>query len=363
LQAENRTRGIVWMMATMACFVALDAMMKLGLEHYSVAEVAWGRFFFATIFAVLWCGRDLPQLSQSKAPAQQSVRSILLMVTTVLFSVGLLFLPLPTASTIMFMSPIFTTMLSVLLLGEHVGPRRWAGVALGFVGAIIVVQPWQAGTDTFNIGTLFMLAAALTNSGYQIATRKVRGDDARTSLLFTAAFGAVITSAVVPFYWTSPDIKGWAMLAGSGLAGTRAFLHYRSLPQCTCIGGGALLLYITHLGHSAGLSDLVRFSRPQRLGGGSTHYQFRSLHLLARTPAQHRTRKSGLGSRDLPNMRTKLVQMLFFSSRHRHLVCHAVGFIIGDLQKALQRCHFRTFGQIAKFQHHIGDISRQFPFL
>jgi drug/metabolite transporter (DMT)-like permease len=219
LQAENRTRGIVWMMATMACFVALDAMMKLGLEHYSVVEVAWGRFFFATIFAVLWCGRDLPQLSQSKAPAQQSVRSILLMVTTVLFSVGLLFLPLPTASTIMFMSPIFTTMLSVLLLGEHVGPRRWAGVALGFVGAIIVVQPWQAGTDTFNIGTLFMLAAALTNSGYQIATRKVRGDDARTSLLFTAAFGAVITSAVVPFYWTSPDIKGWALLAGSGLAG------------------------------------------------------------------------------------------------------------------------------------------------
>jgi drug/metabolite transporter (DMT)-like permease len=207
------------MLATMACFVALDAMMKLGLAHHSVIQVTWGRFFFATIFALIWCGRDVQRLAKSNAPTQQSIRSVLLMVTTVLFSIGLLYLPLPTASTIMFMSPIFTTMLSVMLLGEHVGPRRWAGVALGFLGAIIVVQPWQAGTDTFNIGTLFMLAAALTNSGYQIATRKVRGDDPRTSLLFTAAFGAVITSAVVPFYWSHPDLKGWALLAGSGFFG------------------------------------------------------------------------------------------------------------------------------------------------
>jgi drug/metabolite transporter (DMT)-like permease len=87
-----------------------------------------------------------------------------------------------------------------------------------------VVQPWQAGTDTFNIGTLFMLAAALTNSGYQIATRKVRGDDPRTSLLFTAAFGAVLTSAIVPWFWTMPDMKGWMLLAGSGFFG--ALGHY-----------------------------------------------------------------------------------------------------------------------------------------
>jgi drug/metabolite transporter (DMT)-like permease len=221
---ENRTRGILWMLATMACFIALDTMMKLGLAHYSLLQVIWGRFFFATVFALLWCGRNLPQLAKSTAPAQQTLRSVFLTVTTALFSAGLVFLPLATATTIMFLSPIFTTMLSVVVLGEHVGPRRWAGVALGFAGAVIVMQPWTAASGSFNIGMLFMLAAALTNSGYQIVTRKVRGDDAKTSLLFTAAFGAVLTSAVLPFYWMTPDMKGWALLAGSGFAG--ALGHY-----------------------------------------------------------------------------------------------------------------------------------------
>jgi drug/metabolite transporter (DMT)-like permease len=231
---ENRTRGILWMLATMICFIALDALMKLGLAHFSLLQVTWGRFFFATVFAVLWCGRDLPQRAISKVPKQQTLRSVFLTTTTVLFSCGIIFLPLPTATTIMFLSPILTTMLSVLVLGEHVGPRRWAGVALGFAGAIIVVQPWMVFSGTFNLGLLFMLAAALTNSAYQIVTRKVRGDDAKTSLLFTAAFGAVVTSAALPFYWITPDAKGWALLAGSGLAGALGhfcIIHaYRNAP-------------------------------------------------------------------------------------------------------------------------------------
>ncbi len=46
---ENRLAGILWMLATMFCFISLDAMMKHLLETYSLAEVTWGRFFFATI--------------------------------------------------------------------------------------------------------------------------------------------------------------------------------------------------------------------------------------------------------------------------------------------------------------------------
>ncbi len=219
MQQENRARGILWMLATMACFIALDAIIKLGLERYSLVEVTWGRFFFATVFAALWCGKNLPQLLVSRVPGQQTIRSVFLMATTGLFNSGLTLVPLATATTIMFLSPIMTTVLSVFVLKEHVGIRRWLGVACGFAGATIVVQPWAAFSGSFNAGVLFLVAAALTNACYQISTRKVRGDDSRTSLLFTAAFGAVICSLLLPWHWQWPDAYGWALLAGSGFAG------------------------------------------------------------------------------------------------------------------------------------------------
>jgi drug/metabolite transporter (DMT)-like permease len=229
---ENRTRGILWMLATMACFISLDAIMKLGLAHHSLVQVTWGRFFFATLFAAIWCGRDLPSLARSKVPVQQTVRSVFLMVTTTLFNTGIKFVPLATATTIMFLSPIITTVLSVFILKEQVGIRRWSGVAMGFAGATIVVQPWTALSGTFNIGVLFLLAAAVTNASYQIATRSVRADNPKTSLLFTAAFGAAISSLILPWFWQWPDEKGWALLVASGAAGAlghfciiKAFSH------------------------------------------------------------------------------------------------------------------------------------------
>ena len=250
---ENRSRGILWMLATMACFILLDTIVKLALEHYSLVQVTWGRFFLATIFAAIWCGRALPSLVHSKVPMQQTVRSVFLTVTTGLFNAGLMFVPLATATTIMFLTPILTTVLSVFILKEQVGIRRMAGVALGFAGAIVVVQPWTAFSGTFNIGVLLLLAAAVSNASYQIATRAVRADDPRTSLLLTAAFGAVVSSFILPWFWQWPDIYGWTLLIASGAAGAlghfciiKAFSHapasviapfsYSSLIWATLLG-------------------------------------------------------------------------------------------------------------------------------
>ena len=216
---ENRSLGILLMLATMMCFVSLDAIMKYSLQTYSLVQVTWARFFFATVFAVLMCGKRLPRLAISHVPKLQLSRSILLMITTCLFNAGLMFLPLATATTIMFLSPILITILSIFFLGEHVGIRRWLGIAVGFVGAVIVVQPWHLGTAAFNSGVVFFLAAALTNANYQIITRKVRGDDPMTSLLYTAAGGAVFASLLLPFHWQWPDKMGWMLLVGSGFAG------------------------------------------------------------------------------------------------------------------------------------------------
>lgn len=231
---ENRTGGILWMLATMFCFISLDAMMKHLLENYSLVQVTWARFFFATIIGILACGRDLPKLAVSRHPKQQLLRSVFLMSTTGLFNAGIRTTPLATATTIMFLNPILVTILAIPLLGERVGLRRWLGVVLGFMGAVIVVQPWQQGFGTFNHGVLFLLAAAVLNANYQILTRKVRGDDPLTSLLYTAAAGAVVTSMLVPWFWQWPTAVDWLLLVGTGVAGGFGHLFliraFRSAP-------------------------------------------------------------------------------------------------------------------------------------
>lgn len=230
--AENRVAGIAYMLATMVCFISLDAIMKYALEHYSLVQVTWARFFFASLFAAALCGRRLPELARSTVPGVQLTRTVLLMTTTGLFNAGVSKLPRATATTIMFLTPIIVTMLSIAVLGEKVGLRRWMGIAIGFAGAVIVVQPWRSLDSGFAAGVLFLLAAAFTNASYQIATRQVRFDDPLTSLLFTAAGGAIVSSLLLPAHWQTPDMFGWALMVGSGFAGAlghffiiRAFRH------------------------------------------------------------------------------------------------------------------------------------------
>ena len=216
---ENRSIGILWMLATMFCFITLDAIMKHLLESYSLVQVTWGRFFFATIIAALACGRRIGTLAISRAPKLQLLRSVVLMTTTGMFNAGIRTTPLATGTTIMFLSPILLTLLSIPLLGEKVGLRRWMGIVFGFIGAVVVVQPWTGGFGGLGVGVLFLLAAALLNANYQIITRKVRHDDPMTSLLYTAAAGAVVTTAIVPWFWTWPAAVDWLLFVCSGIAG------------------------------------------------------------------------------------------------------------------------------------------------
>lgn len=216
---ENRTTGILWMLATMFCFITLDAIMKHLMETYSLVQVTWGRFFFATIIAALACGPRIRQLAVTHHPKFQLSRSVLLMSTTAMFNAGIRTTPLATGTTIMFLSPILVTLLSIPLLGEKVGLRRWMGIILGFIGAMIVVRPWAEDLGGLGYGVLFLLVAALLNANYQIITRKVREDDPLTSLLYTAAAGAVVISLIVPWFWTWPSLSGWLLLIASGVAG------------------------------------------------------------------------------------------------------------------------------------------------
>ncbi len=219
-QHDDHVAGILWMLATVFCFISLDTLMKDLLQTYSLVQVTWARFFFATIIAALAAGSNLPQIVRSKAPALQLSRSLLLALTTGVFNAGVRLVPLATATTIMFLSPILITVLSVPLLKEHVGPRRWIGVLIGFAGALIVVRPWEGHVGLFLSGASLLLGAALLNANYQIFTRKVRlYDEPLTSLFYTAVVGAVATTPFLPWHWQWPTAMDWLLMVAAGLLG------------------------------------------------------------------------------------------------------------------------------------------------
>lgn len=219
-QRENSAAGIAWMLAAVFCFATLDMTVKHLLLTYSLVQVTWARFFFAMIIAAIAAGPHMLTQVKSRAPRLQFLRSLLLALTTGIFNGGVRLVPLATATTIMFLSPVLVTVLSMPLLKERVGPRRWIGVGIGFLGALIVVQPWRGASETFFFGALLLLVAALLNANYQIVTRKIRlYDEPMTSFLYTAVVGALLTSPIVLWYWQWPTGMDWLLLIATGFLG------------------------------------------------------------------------------------------------------------------------------------------------
>ena len=222
MHQPDHLRGIAWMCVTALMWAITDAVAKELGQSYSNVQVLWGRFFFNALIVIVILAPRLGSTLHTAAPGLQLLRTTLLLTTFGLIFLSLRSLPLVTATAVFFMAPLFVSTLAIPFLGERVGVHRLAGVTLGFVGALIVIRP---GTGMMQPAALLPLAAALSSALYQLTTRRVSFvDGAMTSLLYATLGGAVVTTALLPFNWTTPDTLGWSGLIGMGLTGGLAQL-------------------------------------------------------------------------------------------------------------------------------------------
>ena len=173
--------------------------------------------------AVIFWPRRGRALLQTGRPGLQWIRSLLLILCTLAFFTAIRYMPLADAVAISFISPLLVTALSVPLLGEVVGRRRWTAVAVGFVGAMIIVRP---GLGVMHWAVWLLLLMALGYALYQITTRMLSStDDPITTLFYSGLVGTAAMTLVVPFFWRTPAMpEHWLMLASLGLMG--AVGHY-----------------------------------------------------------------------------------------------------------------------------------------
>lgn len=212
--------GILLVLGATACFCGIDTSGKwLILAGLPALQVAFVRYFGHFLISVaVYLPTEGPRAFRSRRPLWQFLRSIFLMLSTVLNFLALRDLPLTTATTIMFAGPIAVTLLSAPILGEKVGPRRLAAVAVGFLGVLVVIQPWGA---SFRPAMLLTLAAMCFTAFYMLTTRFLAGQE--TNAVSQIWSSGIAAAALLPFVisgWTWPETgAGWLVMAGIGAFG------------------------------------------------------------------------------------------------------------------------------------------------
>jgi len=201
----------------------MDGMAKHLSTEIHFIQVVWGRYFFMAILSLLityfFFNHNLRW--PKNLPIQLS-RSLFLFLSTVFFFFSISKISLAEALTLSFVSPIIVTILSIFLLNEKVGVRRWIAVFLGFAGVIIVIRP---GFNEINIATVAALGTGICYAFYIVSTRKLSSiDSPLLTLIFTALSGVILISLVVPFFWTWMNFSQWLILISLASIGTVAHL-------------------------------------------------------------------------------------------------------------------------------------------
>ena len=201
----------------MAMFVSLDTVAKYMSQSYPVPQVLWARYFFHVALLAAILGPRIPSVVRTNRLGLQLVRSVLLLGATGCFFSAISLMPLASASAIMFVAPILVTALSMPLLGERVGPHRWASVVVGFLGALVIIRP---GTEAMDPAALLALGGATCYALYQITTRQLTGvDPPMTTLAYSASVGALLSTAFVPVVWVTPAWLDWIGFVALGVFG------------------------------------------------------------------------------------------------------------------------------------------------
>jgi drug/metabolite transporter (DMT)-like permease len=224
-------RVILLMVVSVAFFAVMDALVKELGTRYPTMQVMFFRslFAFVPIMLLILHGGSLQALRMNNITGHL-LRSLVGVGAMFCFFYSYSRMPLADVVAISFAAPVFVVALSVPLLGETVGPRRWAAVLVGFAGVMIMLQPGPGLLKSIALvpllGTLFFALA-------MVVLRKLGRTETSAAVAFTFTLSCTLVSGfALPFVWVPPDLADLGLLIAVGLLGgvgqilmTTAFKH------------------------------------------------------------------------------------------------------------------------------------------
>ena len=210
--------GIGVMVLAVFLLSSLDATVKWLTGSYTVVQIIFFRNLFALLPVWMLIHREggVGAL-RTRQPWLHLYRIALILIISYSFFWAISHMELADATAIFFTVPLFITVLSIPLLGEQVGRRRWGAVAVGFLGALVILRP---GGGVFDWPALAVLVTSIGYALLMISNRAQRGRETVSALTFYATIGALVVSGLLlPLVWTTPSLSDLLLLALVGLLG------------------------------------------------------------------------------------------------------------------------------------------------
>jgi len=222
---DNPRLGIALMIATTVVFAIQDGISRYLAESYNVITVVTIRYMFFMCFVLAYSSRQkggIRQVASSDQLPLQIGRGLLLVAQICVAILSFSTVGLVNFHAVFASCPLMVMALSVPILGEAVGWRRWVAVCIGFCGVLLILRP---GTAMFSSAGILPVLAALMMAVYGILTRyAARRDAAETSFFWTAMAGGIAMLCVGPFFWLPPVGSDWGWMGLLCLTGTGG--HY-----------------------------------------------------------------------------------------------------------------------------------------
>ena len=220
--------GTLWMVGFSVLAPAHDVSAKLAALTLPVAMVVFARFAVQAVVLGAVTAAGGGRLPPRRDLRLHLLRGALMTGASTLFFAALPHMRVAEAVAIYFVMPLILLALAALVLGETVGPRRWAACLAGFMGALMIVQP---GFVEVGAPALYPLGTALLFALYMLLTRHLSpGCDAAGMQLVAGLTGTALTAlalvagALGAFELRWPAGEEWLWLAGAGLFATVAHL-------------------------------------------------------------------------------------------------------------------------------------------
>ena len=212
--------GILFMLMAIAILGSTDAMVKWSAESLPVVQIAFVRFAVSLVIVVFLLAPSANGLAvlRTRRPIEHLIRGLCSAIELFCFYLAISIIPLPTAMSIVSASPIFGTLLGVIVLRERLKLGGWAAVMAGFLGVLLVVQPEEGADSLF--GTAAVLTSVVLWSTAQLLARRLSATESNHTILFYYCIvGTLLFGAAMPFYWVWPNALEWLALGAVGALG------------------------------------------------------------------------------------------------------------------------------------------------
>lgn len=209
----------LWMVVAGLCFAVMGVFVKLGAPQFKVAELVFYRALVMVLLGWIVLHRAGASVRTPRIGTHMH-RSVAGFVSLFMFFYALSVLPVASAITLNYTSPIFLAALLTLLARRRPAPRLTATVVIGFAGVLLLLQPSFDSRQIWG-GVMGLISGAISAIAYWNVRELVRADEPEGRVVFyfglVSCFGALVWMA--PQSWTPVTWSNVGILAGVGLAG------------------------------------------------------------------------------------------------------------------------------------------------